>query len=301
VSHDANNYLVGTVTSYNSGTGSLVINATDFGGSGTFASWDVQINGDGVEWCATGQTGSRARQIRNVFRETALLVPTVARNVTISGSRENAILDPKVLIDVDVTDLLDFGHADNVQWAGASDNCILYRVRANVGVGIPQTYFADQQMTDVAILSCFGTSDGANELIPGSGNQFGKGSPARNINHLVILGCTFHSICIYASESDADSSNMVIRATAAAKFGSDVAGIVTVEGCHAFASSAGFPGTLTQVGSNTSGDDTMTGVLNADLTPKAALQNRVARVLVATDAVGNRRTQQDVGAYAVAA
>jgi hypothetical protein len=297
VSHDANNYFVGTVTSYNSGTGSLVINATDFGGSGTFISWTVQLNGDGLEWC-NGDDWFTGMTIDTLFRETALLVPKLARGVSISGSRENAILDPKVLIDVDVTDLLDFGHADNVQWAGASSNCILYRVRANVGVGIPQTYFADQQMSDVAILSCVGTSDGANELIPGSGNQFGKGSPARNINHLVIQGCTFHSFCIYASEADADSSNMVIRATAAAKFGSDVAGIVTVEGCHAFASSAGFPGTLTEVGSNTSGDDTMSTALNADLTPKAALQNRMARVLVATDAAGNQRTQQDVGAYA---
>jgi hypothetical protein len=37
------NYVHGQVTSYNSATGALVINALDFGGTGTFASWNISV------------------------------------------------------------------------------------------------------------------------------------------------------------------------------------------------------------------------------------------------------------------
>jgi hypothetical protein len=39
------NYMHGTATSYNSSTGALVLNVTDTGGSGTFASWTVTLSG----------------------------------------------------------------------------------------------------------------------------------------------------------------------------------------------------------------------------------------------------------------
>lgn len=38
-----NNFMWGNVTSYTSGTGALVVNVTNIGGSGTFADWDVQV------------------------------------------------------------------------------------------------------------------------------------------------------------------------------------------------------------------------------------------------------------------
>ena len=40
---NAANYMVGTVTSYNAGTGALVVNVTATGGSGTLASWSISI------------------------------------------------------------------------------------------------------------------------------------------------------------------------------------------------------------------------------------------------------------------
>lgn len=45
VSHDADNYIVGRVVSYNSGTGALVITPLDFKGSGTYNTWTVSLTG----------------------------------------------------------------------------------------------------------------------------------------------------------------------------------------------------------------------------------------------------------------
>lgn len=44
-SGNSSNYVHGNVTSYNSGTGALVINVTDIGGSGTKASWNISVSG----------------------------------------------------------------------------------------------------------------------------------------------------------------------------------------------------------------------------------------------------------------
>lgn len=51
---DPANYMWGQVTSYNSGTGALVVNVTVPGGSGTIASWDVSVSG------SRGATGATA-------------------------------------------------------------------------------------------------------------------------------------------------------------------------------------------------------------------------------------------------
>ena len=51
------NYMHGTVTSYNSGTGALVMNILDVGGSGTFADWGIAISGTQGPIGATGPTG----------------------------------------------------------------------------------------------------------------------------------------------------------------------------------------------------------------------------------------------------
>lgn len=51
------NYMHGTVTSYNSGTGALVMNILDVGGSGTFGDWGIAISGTQGPIGATGPTG----------------------------------------------------------------------------------------------------------------------------------------------------------------------------------------------------------------------------------------------------
>ena len=52
------NFMHGTVTSYNSGTGALVMNILDIGGSGTLADWGIAISGTQGPTGATGPTGT---------------------------------------------------------------------------------------------------------------------------------------------------------------------------------------------------------------------------------------------------
>ena len=42
-SYDANNYIVGFVVSYNSGTGAMVMTPTSFKGSGSYGSWTLNF------------------------------------------------------------------------------------------------------------------------------------------------------------------------------------------------------------------------------------------------------------------
>jgi hypothetical protein len=57
IAADASNDMTGTVTSYDSGTGALVTNTTSSNGSGTFASWTVNLSGAAGVPGATGATG----------------------------------------------------------------------------------------------------------------------------------------------------------------------------------------------------------------------------------------------------
>jgi len=43
ISYDGSNFMTGTVQSYNSGTGDLVVNVTAFEGSGTYSAWSVDL------------------------------------------------------------------------------------------------------------------------------------------------------------------------------------------------------------------------------------------------------------------
>ena len=52
------NFMHGTVTSYNSGTGALVMNILDVGGSGTLNDWGIAISGTQGPTGATGPTGT---------------------------------------------------------------------------------------------------------------------------------------------------------------------------------------------------------------------------------------------------
>ena len=57
-SNDSTHYMIGTVNSYNSGTGALNVTFTSVTGSGTFTSWTVNINGAPGPIGATGPTGA---------------------------------------------------------------------------------------------------------------------------------------------------------------------------------------------------------------------------------------------------
>lgn len=53
------NYMLGTVTSYDAGTGALVVNVTSVGGSGTLAAWTVVLAASG-EWLGNATTATSA-------------------------------------------------------------------------------------------------------------------------------------------------------------------------------------------------------------------------------------------------
>lgn len=55
--NDATHLMTGTVTSYNSGTGALVMNATSVTGTGTFTSWSISLSGAPGPAGATGPQG----------------------------------------------------------------------------------------------------------------------------------------------------------------------------------------------------------------------------------------------------
>lgn len=79
------NYMIGTLTSYNSGTGAMVVNVTTSGGSGTYTDWNIAISG------APGAAGIVAATTQQTLTDAA----TVAWDwnsgrigkVTIAGNR----------------------------------------------------------------------------------------------------------------------------------------------------------------------------------------------------------------------
>lgn len=58
IANDATHYMVGTVDTYNSGTGVLVATMTSVVGAGTFASWAVNLNGAAGPAGPAGATGA---------------------------------------------------------------------------------------------------------------------------------------------------------------------------------------------------------------------------------------------------
>ena len=58
LSYDGANYMIGTVTSYNSGTGALVVNVNTTVGAGTFSSWGVNLAGAAGGNGSAGTSGS---------------------------------------------------------------------------------------------------------------------------------------------------------------------------------------------------------------------------------------------------
>lgn len=57
IANDATHYMVGTITSYNSISGALVVSVSSVTGSGTFASWTINLNGASGPAGPTGPTG----------------------------------------------------------------------------------------------------------------------------------------------------------------------------------------------------------------------------------------------------
>lgn len=58
ISYNGSNYMSGTVTSYNTGTGAVVVNITSITGSGTYSTWSMSLSGIQGPPGATGATGA---------------------------------------------------------------------------------------------------------------------------------------------------------------------------------------------------------------------------------------------------
>ena len=61
LSYDADNYVIGTVVSYNQGTGVLVIAPTLSRGTGTFSTWTVSLTGVVGSSGTAGSAGSSGK------------------------------------------------------------------------------------------------------------------------------------------------------------------------------------------------------------------------------------------------
>jgi hypothetical protein len=70
---NASNFMHGTVTSYDSGTGALVMNITDIGGSGTFADWNINVAGTQGP---AGGVGGNATAALNLLKGSAVASAT---------------------------------------------------------------------------------------------------------------------------------------------------------------------------------------------------------------------------------
>ena len=66
IAYDGSNTMIGTVTSYNSATGAMVANITSVTGSGTYASWAVNLNAAPGPAGPTGATGASGPNTINV-------------------------------------------------------------------------------------------------------------------------------------------------------------------------------------------------------------------------------------------
>ena len=58
IAHDESNHMHGLLVSYNSATGAMIVNVTSVSGSGTYTSWDVNLNGAVGAVGDTGATGA---------------------------------------------------------------------------------------------------------------------------------------------------------------------------------------------------------------------------------------------------
>jgi hypothetical protein len=80
VSYDANNYIIGRVVSYDSGTGVLVITPYDYKGSGSYSSWTVSL---------TGYNGTAATSGTSSISATAGTAGTAGTSATVGTSGES--------------------------------------------------------------------------------------------------------------------------------------------------------------------------------------------------------------------
>ena len=84
------NFMHGTVTSYNSGTGALVMNILDVGGSGTLNDWGIAISGTQGPTGATGPTGTfggTASSTADFLTGTAIASASTINLDTATGNR----------------------------------------------------------------------------------------------------------------------------------------------------------------------------------------------------------------------
>lgn len=83
---NAANYMNGQVTSYNSGTGALVLNVTNVGGSGTLADWNISISG------AQGAAGTLSGTASGAINWNGTVTIASASTVNIGAAVSNDLI-----------------------------------------------------------------------------------------------------------------------------------------------------------------------------------------------------------------
>lgn len=89
IANSSTNWMIGEVTSYNSGTGALVMNIRRIVGSGTYASWVISLAADdaGVgDHIVTVNTGNGYGSTKTKFRRFSVTAQNVGSSITYSDS-----------------------------------------------------------------------------------------------------------------------------------------------------------------------------------------------------------------------
>jgi hypothetical protein len=103
IAHDSTNWMHGEVTSYNAGTGALVVNVTAIFGSGTETSWTVTLSGPMVAYVMPIRDTARGLVIKNNATNYAYQVDIDADEIIVQDGSGIAKSISAVNLTVDIT------------------------------------------------------------------------------------------------------------------------------------------------------------------------------------------------------
>ena len=103
IAHDSTNWMHGEVTSYNAGTGALVVNVTAIFGSGTEASWTITLSGPIVAYVMPVRDATRGLVIKNNATHPTYQMDIDADEIILQDSSGIAKSVSAVNLTVDIT------------------------------------------------------------------------------------------------------------------------------------------------------------------------------------------------------
>jgi hypothetical protein len=103
IAHDSTNWMHGEVTSYNAGTGALVVNVTAIFGSGTETSWTITLSGPMVAYVMPVRDAARGLVIKNNATHPTYQMDIDADEIILQDSSGIAKSVSAVNLTVDIT------------------------------------------------------------------------------------------------------------------------------------------------------------------------------------------------------